>query len=286
MKIEINGAGLDYSIESEKTLGEVLASLDAWLDDQGLIIRSLSVDGQDRSADVLALKDMGLSDIGTVALRVEPTAAYRLKAIGDVVAWFDGISARHEALGYAEAAAQGRQYLARYSGLLSAEESAGLEVVCQALDGASSGRAWDPAQVKGFAELFRLRLEELADPLARLERATSEYAALRPKTLDIPLMLQASREAEAMQTIMDFTKFFSSLLRLIPILSSSGHLSADKSPDGGEAKDFYADFNRVLRDLNKAFQDGDTVSIGDLVEYEVVPRMDSLMASLSVSAAS
>jgi hypothetical protein len=50
---------------------------------------------------------------------------------------------------------------------------------------------------------------------------------------------------------------------------------------GGQApREFFEALNRVLQELVSAFQARDTVLIGDLLEYEVAPRLRQLQAVL------
>jgi hypothetical protein len=44
--------------------------------------------------------------------------------------------------------------------------------------------------------------------------------------------------------------------------------------------EFYGSFNDVLRQLTDAFEHKDAVLIGDLAEYEILPRMKSFFAAM------
>ena len=45
-------------------------------------------------------------------------------------------------------------------------------------------------------------------------------------------------------------------------------------------KDYLEDMNRVLEELTEAFNARDTVMLGDLLEYEISPRLEPLVAFL------
>ena len=45
--------------------------------------------------------------------------------------------------------------------------------------------------------------------------------------------------------------------------------------------EFYKDFNSILLELTNAFGAGDSVLIGDLLEYEIAPRLDGLLFFLN-----
>jgi hypothetical protein len=64
-------------------------------------------------------------------------------------------------------------------------------------------------------------------------------------------------------------------------LEESSHISLKKLKIGEErANGFFADFNGILRELLGAFDTKDTVLIGDLLEYEVAPRIELFLSFL------
>ena len=52
---------------------------------------------------------------------------------------------------------------------------------------------------------------------------------------------------------------------------------ADVRIDGKDLRAFYNELNGFLREVTTAFEEVDSVLIGDLLEYEVGPRIDALV---------
>ena len=50
--------------------------------------------------------------------------------------------------------------------------------------------------------------------------------------------------------------------------------------DGKPFKEFFADFSPVLNDFEQALKANDTVSVGDLAEYEICPRLLAIAKTL------
>jgi hypothetical protein len=50
--------------------------------------------------------------------------------------------------------------------------------------------------------------------------------------------------------------------------------------EGSPMPEFYGAFNGVLRSLTEAFEHKDAVLIGDLAEYEILPRMRSFFEAM------
>jgi hypothetical protein len=69
MKILINGIALDYQIEQEKTIGDILGSVEAECEKSGMTVTGLKADGQEIPADRLdALFSGGIDSVGTLEL--------------------------------------------------------------------------------------------------------------------------------------------------------------------------------------------------------------------------
>lgn len=66
----------------------------------------------------------------------------------------------------------------------------------------------------------------------------------------------------------------------MPLLSESGIDTAALAIDGKSSTEFFNGLNETLIQLMDAFSRKDTVLIGDLSEYEVLPRLESMYASL------
>jgi hypothetical protein len=271
VELTINGGTVEFELEREKNLGEVLYSLDTWLDGHGLIISGVDVDGASVGGDILSVKDRGLDSIDRLDIRTERVSVFRGKALSSACAWLDGILGRSS--GSVEA---GEALLSSASGFLNPEEISYLELA-QADLTATGGAS---ADIPRIAAIFKDRLAECEDPPESLRKAAAAFRSDRESILNIPVWLQTGRDREAMDAISRFTEAFSTILRLMPALIESGIDASSLMVDGKPYADFFSDLNGVLNELMEAFGSRDTVLIGDLAEYEVLPRLDSIFAAL------
>jgi hypothetical protein len=85
--------------------------------------------------------------------------------------------------------------------------------------------------------------------------------------------LQTGRDKDAMDIVVAFADAVQSLLAMVPFLSPD--------PERGR---LLAELTPVLREVVAAFGARDSVLIGDLLEYEVAPRLARLAPSLEQSA--
>ena len=55
---------------------------------------------------------------------------------------------------------------------------------------------------------------------------------------------------------------------------------ANMNIDGVSIQDFFGDFMTILTDFEEAFKNSDSVMLGDLAEYEITPRIESIIAMI------
>jgi hypothetical protein len=293
MNMTMNGSKIDFSLEGETDVAGLLTSLDSWLEDRGFVMVSLSVDGEECSLDIDRVKDRSLSSIENVDIAVEPLAGYRALALERASLWASRAASVFSPDSLADASEigklcdEGRVLLDSRSGFLDPDELSLLEWIASALlpraSGGSRGLS-EPsdaaARAQAISASLASRARELRDPAEAARKAVRDFATLRPRLFEMPVLLQTGRDREAMAVISDFADFFSRSVRLIPILSSSGLGLEAEDLGGKDPAEFYAGLNRVLSDFIDAFSAQDTVLVGDLCEYEILPQLDALFSGV------
>lgn len=281
MDLTIDGTAVEFELERERNLGDVLYSLDKWLDGHGLIISRVDIDGDSIGDDILKVKDRELGSISRLDVRTERVSSFRQQTLASACAWLDGILAwaagsKHDAR--EDLVKEGLVVLGAASGFLNPEEVSFLEMAQEAIKGSSDGRV--EADIGRIAPIIRERLDECVSPRSSLGKAAAAFRGERESILNIPVWLQTGRDGEAMAAVTRFTDTFSKILRLMPALAESGLDLSKLLIDDKPYADFFSDLNKVLNELMEAFGSRDTVLIGDLAEYEVLPRLDSIFKAL------
>ena len=109
---------------------------------------------------------------------------------------------------------------------------------------------------------------------------------------ELPLDIQTGKDQRASETIQYFSSVGEKLFRIFFILKSEGLSLETFVIDGLSVRTFMEEFNAALAELSAAYENRDTVLVGDLSEYELAPRLlkffsalknFSEMSSLSVS---
>ena len=136
-------------------------------------------------------------------------------------------------------------------------------------------------QLTGLKIILSERVSELTNPLGELGKTTAALKISKIEIDDISVLLQTGKDRDALNSIIKFSELNQKTLRLYPILKSRGILDFENIIiDDKALSEYYIDLNSILSELIEAFTANDSVLIGDLLEYEVAPRLDSLITVL------
>jgi hypothetical protein len=98
---------------------------------------------------------------------------------------------------------------------------------------------------------------------------------------EVSVLLQQNEDEKAMSYVVRFSELVGSVMRMVAALADMEAVSLDELSIGEEpVRAFLESFNGILKELVEAFTHRDTVLIGDLLEYEVSPRLESLVTFL------
>jgi hypothetical protein len=273
MTITINGVSIDPP-EGQATLGDTLSLVDAELERVGLAISGISVDGEDKDAEGLRLlRDEPVSSVGALAIEAVRASELRLQAFDLVLSRLaeclasletdDGFAQARTALGHA---------IQAISGVLSADENSMLTL--------PDSRGPFEAPARACERLLMERVSEIKDPAGELVKASRAFAASSGRIATIAVDMQTGKDKEAVATLLVFVELFNKLLRLIPELRAAG-IAVDSIMVGEKPlADFFEGLNAALKELTDGFERRDTVAIGDMAEYEVVPKLTELFNAL------
>jgi len=298
MKITVNGAPIAIETKESGSLGELLARADELLDKAGSVIVSLSVDGEEVDAESYArCAERTASSVERVDIRAEDLAAIKTRALETLLELL--AIAKHSAEDSPDGAPSGGNDGATwaglrrgaadlndaFAGLFAADELSFARLFAELLEKAGddpdqASRIELSAQSDRLISIFDERLAELRLPVGEMRKAAALFDGRRGELADIPVLLQTGKEDQAMKTVLFFIEIFNKVIRVIPELRRSGIDTASITVDGQAMPEFYGSFNEVLRQLTDAFEHKDMVLIGDLAEYEILPRMNSFFAAM------
>jgi hypothetical protein len=307
VRLTINGEQVSYSLENERTLGEVARGIQAWLAGAGFLItgmRAAGVSGADsqdllktppadwsgtavgsvRELDVQATHtgDLKLAHWRTVdawlamlALEIQPPAGGG-RSEAQVVSLenlLTGLPETMESLRTNPFLPPGSDALDRFNALFKGQAGAeGMRQTARERETADEIHRW-PAEVTRAAAAIidelraglQARIADASRPADALARCAAGVRASAARLPEVSLLLQTGRDKDAMDIVIGFADTVQALLMLVPFLA----------PDPERGK-LLAEFTPVLKELVAAFGTKDSVLIGDLLEYEIAPRMQRL----------
>jgi len=268
MEIRINGQAADITPENEKTIGEILASLDLWLTNLGHSLSGFSIDG--KAADITRMDEIFSMEIsGVKALDIftssaaQLTAAALINLLGDIDEFEElKFEDKSNFINSWEQKAQARfikenipELFSFYTDLFS---NGG--VSCQTL-----------------RSITEERLREVSDPVGEFSRIEPLVNETCVRLVDLPLDIQTGKDGRAAQTIQIFSAITEKILRITKQFNAQGYL--DKSDEKNFIQ-LIGDFSGVLKELLDAYERRDSVLVGDLSEYEAAPKLQELFTEI------
>ena len=113
-----------------------------------------------------------------------------------------------------------------------------------------------------------------------LVQTAQNISVINEELKDISIMLQSGKEGKSVMLIKALAEQIAEFCRLINLSRLFPSLYNKIIVDGKDLTSFFADFTPILKDFENALQENDTVTVGDLAEYEISPRLEQLYKSL------
>jgi len=285
MNITINRQEIDYTLENESTLGEVVGEIEKWLGEAGLQIRSIERDGSllDLSSKTV-WNVMSLDDVENVDVVAVTPLEFRAEKLQSLIDYFVAIRDTDE---------DASEVLAS----LLEERQAVAELLADAIHG-DVARAFYDSSDRSHAdldddseELMKLaaeivpvledRLREILEPARNLAAA---IPALRESILqlgEVSAYLQNGEDSLAMVRVLQFLELAQKVMRVISSIGEQRIADlTNLHVDGAPITEYQIEISGFLSELSAAITDGDTITIGDLLEYEIGPRFTNLVDAL------
>jgi hypothetical protein len=283
LNIFINQDEIDFTFENEKNLGDIYESIEKWLAPQGFSISEMTLNDKElflnkkdewsglsfngsetiyfTALTLLELKTQNIETILTYSKMLQAALKEgNLTVLNELLLEYQYIESSYELLldDKSHTIKNHMKKILEVNGFIPEGERTEQNVI---------------AVLESFIMLDAViqgRLEELTDPFKAAKDTYDSIQALLPAMEEVSLMLQTGKDKEAMEIIIHFSELFQKLLRIytnIPHDKIAGHEESLKS--------FIKEMSGILKELAEAFSSEDSVLMGDLMEYEIMPRMEN-----------
>ncbi|WP_319561819.1 hypothetical protein [Marispirochaeta sp.] len=293
MEVIVNSSPIDVRLEEEKNAYEVIRQLDTWLVAEGFFITGILVNGHaETMTDSDALKNFSVESIEKLEVLAQPLNELSLERYSTLLQYFSYLyRALHDGdmKLLKDLRDESGPIIENMDSILKLR--VGDRLVSEVFSELVSNLKLDddfpriPEGLKDFAGNLCIfiegRIREIANPLMELRSTASLLEAYIPKLEDIPILLQTGKEKEAMEMVIAFSEISEKLTRLYPQLKErDGEDLMTREIDGVTFEEFYIDLNTKFLELTEAMEAEDSILIGDLLEYEIAPKIRELTKSI------
>jgi hypothetical protein len=288
VEILVNDRQIDFTLEDENTVCEVLEGLDTWLDGQGWVASAVRINGKtlDQEDGKRQINEIGRIEVEAVRSSDLPrehlTTLHRYLSllVGALADGKDG-AAREVLAEYPYIRKSLSAFLADMLGDVGSNQFNKLDPALASLadDPSPAGRTGDEVlELLNYTiQLIQSRLREMEDPRRELAAVMGLVMGMLPDVREVPVQLQTGEDSAAMQTVIRFTELTMKMLRILPAAPDLRALTVDDQP----VDDHIQGLNEMLGELTEAFVANDTVLVGDLLEYEIVERIEALVTAVN-----
>ena len=317
MQITIDGSKIDFTLENEKTMADVVQGIEKWLASSNSIMTGITLDGEvfDPS-DRNQLENKSPNDVQGLDVTTSPVENIEVENAIDVLSYlkrylelmenrdqqivsddaFEGLhwvltSVRLAAalnminlLAFPDSGNSLFNLFVRLEAALLKLRGMDISSRLNAFFNESDSVVRDlfPA-VKSFYELIADRKDRDFDPLERADRCAEDIRNLLSRIGDLSTDLQTGNELKAMQAIQETTLRLENLFTFVSVAETKHAVdTADVLFQDETLKDWIKRLSTIGSEIIEAFNNQDTVLLGDLFEYEIGEQLEKASGFIDV----
>jgi len=266
MTISINGDDIDFTLEDEKTIGDVLTELKTWLGSTGMLVGGIEIDNRKMAPEERYLFEKPIEEVEQLsieALSVQENRIRQLKITGDFFALLKDAAEAGNNDALRELESSYRELRAILPRLLGEKPNSSILSELEETPKQESRKLVSSATT--MLAVLDKRLKEASDPIGEAKSATMALAQLAKGLDEVAVNLQTGKNKQAMDAIGELCEMLQKFVRCLAWGAGSAGMDA-----------IVEDMNKMLSELEAALISNDTVLIADLLEYEFKPRLMEL----------
>ena len=275
MEIKINGKPLDFALDNEKTIGDILTALEQWLTSSGHRMSELTIDGKTVSASMI--EEVFAREINTIKILDICTNTVADLAVSSLISLLDDIK-NYESLDFNDKTDFFQTWKESAQAQFIGEHWSDLFSLC---GGVFSGGS---VSSKVLYSITEERLREVKKPAQEFSGLKTLLNETCIRLVDLPLDIQTGKDKRAAETIQFFSSISEKILRIFRQLDIQGLLLPPDSSASAGAKagaennilTLINNFGTTAKELLEAYERQDIVLVGDLAEYEMSPQLQKL----------
>lgn len=295
MEITLNSEPFDVTIENEKTLSELFSGLDDWLNSSGFEISGMVIDGRELEMNNTKWNEILLESIGKLDIKAISGSDRYISDLQTLYQYTtllqNAITAENNNL-ITDLLSELPYVISALDSYLSKKDllvygTIKLQELITNYQNENNEQLVNKNTLIDFLQhislILQTRIKEVTSPFSELQVTAELLKSLIPDISDVSVMLQTGNDKKAMSSVLRFIELSEKLIRIFPFLKEFGYTDIRKESINSESfSDFYTNLNDILRELVDAFNINDSILIGDLMEYEIAPRVNKLLEYLNL----
>lgn len=292
MDIIINEEPLDFTLEQESTLGEVMLEIEKWLGQAHLRIRSVTVDGSSIDlVDRTGWDARNIDRIGVLEVTALSPVEFRVEKLESLHAYLSALAETTAPDGrLISELLDDRDAVAEFlTGAVSPEAAERFLSAAERFDSGDAeadGRGALSTFAADMVPIVEARWREIVEPEHTLRRIAPGVHAAVEGLSEVSAHLQNGQDSRAMAQVMTFLEMAQTIMRLLHIMRERGMIDPYRLQiNGVDLAQHQSEVVGLLDELSGAIGDGDTITIADLLEYEIGPRFEDMLNSINPTGA-
>ncbi|MDR1399470.1 MAG: hypothetical protein LBJ41_06085 [Treponema sp.] len=270
MHIFINEDPVDIVIEEEKTIGDVLAGIDAWLAGSENQISGLRINDESICLSAMTKAfERSLEHIDSLNITVSTWDSLAVEAL---------LNSQETLSSYAASSFDDKAHIKKVW-----EESAAARFLAEFIPDIFAllvKTLSSEANAGEMAQIIDERTREFTDTNSEMRTLGKLISNLAKRLEELPLDIQTAQDRKVAETVRIFSLAVDKLLRIIHILKIQNVNIENVAIDNQPFSLFIEKFTALLGEFLAAYEGNDVVLLGDLAEYELSPRLLKLYTAM------
>jgi hypothetical protein len=302
--IRLNGENLDYSLENETTLSEVLENINDWLLGAGYIVTRISINNNEMISYLEAIDSKNnLESIKELDIEASSLLEHRLDQLQTVNRYIQHIMTLK--LDSSELASQKNilEIVTDFSSLmnsvpqildgpvhLNGNDTYGIKFIHAklkelselAVDNSNLGKRkeiWDNcfSKIEFFQQVLHSRIKEYTNCNQEIESASKVLSATVSMIPEMTTLLQTGQTEKALTSIFRLLEIATKYIRILNILEQLALIRKDLDQSVHEKIEEKSKIlQEILNEVHNAFANEDFVLLADVLEYELPDALQNL----------
>lgn len=265
MKLRINDEEIQFTLQDEKTVNDILKSLEQEFEEIGQSIDKIIVNGRNcNSTNIEKIIILELKEVETISVYTSPLSKLYYIALFGLK-----------------------------NTLLSGNSKGTEEDVKETEQDFSYIQSVDFEGAEELAKFFKEKKYDLAKkwidntmnfleaPFESIQQTQKRIEIILPKVEEISVLFQTGKDKEIIQNVAAFSELTATLLETIRLIRKIKLFPLHDKIGDKSVQEFLEEYNNILSEFLNSIESGDTVLTGDLAEYEIVPKTKELLSLIT-----